>query len=218
MELFIGPWNQMANWSVEGMGGSFRFLQRVWNLVKNFQREKSRLAETTGNQAELEVQLNTMSAQATKKVTTDIETLGFNTAIAALMEYVNGLYKLSEQLPFGTSPEQWLAAIERLLLLLAPFAPHITEELWQELGRTTSVHLESWPGWDEKYLVSTTKTIVVQVNGKVRANIVMEADASAKAMEEAARSEPNVAKYLKAKTEVKTITVPSKLVNFVIKE
>jgi leucyl-tRNA synthetase len=203
MELFIGPWNQSANWSVEGMGGCFRFLQRVWALVQEHV-ESDKPAE-----APLPAVHKTI-----KKVTDDLREMGFNTAIAALMELVNDLYKAKEG---GLQGESWQFALTSLVQLLAPFAPHITEELWQQLGQEGSVHQSGWPTYDEKYFVSDTVTIAIQVNGKLRGTIDLPTDVSEADATEAAQKEGNVAAHLEGKTVSRAIYVPHKLINFVVR-
>ncbi len=206
MELFIGPWNQMAAWSVEGMGGSFRFLQRAWTITQEY------IAAQSGTKQQPEV---TVAAhQAIAKVSKDLEELGFNTAIAALMEYVNTLFKCKIDGEFADK-EAWKFAIQSLVQLMAPFAPHIAEELWHDLGHKTSVHVSDWPVHDPQYLVSDTIAIVVQVNGKVRATISVPAEADEARVIKTARAEENVAKYLTSEPK-KTIFVPGRLVNFVV--
>ncbi|MBI3624207.1 class I tRNA ligase family protein, partial [Candidatus Saccharibacteria bacterium] len=126
LELFIGPWNQMANWSVEGLGGAFRFLQRSWSIVQEYLGPK-----TTGQTNQPAVMA--AAHQAIAKVSQDLEELGFNTAIASLMEYVNTLLKLKAGAGFADRLA-WQFAVTSLVQLLAPFAPHIAEELWQQLA------------------------------------------------------------------------------------
>lgn len=206
MELFIGPWNQAANWSVEGIGGSFRFLQRVWTLAQEYlEAEKG---ETENDE------LLKAAHRAIFKVSKDLNEMGFNTAIASLMETTNQLYKIKAKK--GFSDKNWQFTIETLLQLLAPFAPHITEELWAQLGHKESIHTSEWPVHDEKHLVSDQITIVVQVNGKVRANIVVPATSSEEDIVKAAKADGKVAEYLNKKEARKTIYVPGKLVNFVV--
>lgn len=206
MELFLGPWNQSANWSVEGMGGSFRFLQRVWTLVQEYN-------ETDGGESESDALKRSMH-KAIKKVSHDLEDLSFNTAIAALMECVNELYKIKADKGYDAVEWQW--ALETLQQLLAPFAPHIAEELWEQLGQEGSVHISEWPEYDEKYLVEDSMTIVVQVNGKVRGEISVATDTEKDAIIEQAQANEKVAGYLKDQEIKKTIYVPNKLVSFVI--
>jgi leucyl-tRNA synthetase len=211
MELFIGPWNQSANWSTDGIGGTFHFLQRVWTLVQNF--NNSKLENVPSSKSE---QISTAATHfAIKKVSEDIHELKFNTAIATLMQLVNQLYITWAQVRPKKDKEIWRKNLTILIQLLAPFAPHIAEELWQDLGHEGLVHLSAWPVHDEKYLTSKTITIVVQVNGKVRANIEVAADASKEVIVDAAKSEPKVKSYLKKDIQ-KTIYVPGKLVNFVV--
>lgn len=210
MELFIGPWNQSANWSVEGLGGTFRFLQRVWTLVNEYAENKKPGVD------KYQEQIKILRHQTIAKVSEDLEQLSLNTAIAALMEYVNALYKFKADDNFGAK-EQWGLAISDLLLLLAPFAPHISEELWIEvLGKDVSLHNTDWPVHDDKYLVKTQLTIVVQVNGKVRANIVAAAGSSQDQITNLAMTDEKVASYLKGKKVKKTVYVADKLISFVV--
>ncbi len=201
MELFIGPWNQVAAWSVEGMGGSFRFLQRVWALAQ----------EVNENAADEESEdLKRVIHRTTKKVTDDLESLSFNTAVAAMMEAVNDLYKLKASAPLSKR------SVETLLQLLAPFAPHITEELWAQLGHEESIHTSQWPAYDEKYLTSDNMTVVIQINGKVRAQLAVATSASQEEIVEKAKADERVAGYLNGQEPKKVIYVPGKLVSFVV--
>ncbi len=210
MELFIGPWNQAANWSVEGMGGAFRFLQRVWAITQDYMER--------GDDLELvdDLELKRTMHRAISRVSKDLEDMGFNTAIAALMETVNELYKLKTAIRYEQAPETWGWAVATLSQLLAPFAPHITEELWNQLGREGSIHQSDWPTYDEQYLASDTMTIVVQVNGKLRAQLEVATGTTKEQVLEAARIDEKVAAYLKGNVPKKSIYVPGKLVNFVI--
>lgn len=209
MELFIGPWNQKANWSVEGMGGCYRFLQRIWTLTQEYQD-----SEVAEHIEELEVALLKSTHQTTHKVSKDIAELGFNTAIAALMEQVNELYKLKSEHGFADK-QQWGASIATLLQLLAPFAPHIADELWEQLGHIESIHASDWPTHDDKYLVSDVMTIAVQVNGKLRGEVQAASDSTQEVIVAAAQADAKVASHLTGKTIRKTIYVPGKIVNFV---
>jgi len=213
LELFIGPWNQAASWSVEGLGGTFRFLQRVWTLVGEFLDAKD---EAKGHNTELEVQITRLSHKAIKKVSQDMAELGFNTAIATLMETVNELYKIKSEHNFSLAKSAWRDALIVLTQLLAPFAPHIAEELWSELGQSGSVHISKWPAWDETLVKEDLITLAVQVNGKVRAEILVEADIDEKAAIEAAKNDDKVAKLLAGKKIKKAIYVPGRLVSLVI--
>ncbi len=210
MELFIGPWNQMAAWSVEGMGGAFRFLQRVWTLTQ----ETIEAKDTNASHASKEHAVVQAQHRAVYKVSKDLEDLGFNTAIAAEMEYVNTLYKLKTDVSLKSAA--WQSAIGALLQILAPFAPHISEELWHQMGHKTSIHTSDWPAFDETYLASDSITVVVQVNGKVRATLTLPTDSDEVAVTKAAKADENVLKHLDGKEVKKTIYVPGKLVNFVV--
>lgn len=206
MELFIGPYDQMAAWSVEGMGGSFRFLQRVWTLTHEY------IAAKDGKAAE-DNQIVSTTHHAIKKVSKDLHELGFNTSVAALMEFTNDLYKIKAK--DGFDSKSWKFAVESLLQLLAPFAPHITEELWHDLGHKDSIHISEWPTHDDKHLVTDTVMVVVQVNGKVRANVEVPAGSDQATVEKAANTDDNAKKYLKD-TPKKVIYVKDKLINFVV--
>jgi leucyl-tRNA synthetase len=206
MELFIGPWNQEAAWSTTGIAGAFRFLQRVWTLTQEY--------HDTKHDGIASAELMKAAHSAIKKVSSDMHELGFNTAIAALMEYVNELYRIKAVDAYASA--DWTFAIETVLVLLAPFAPHLTEELWHDLGHTESIHMAAWPVHDDKYLVSETMTIAVQVNGKVRAEIIVAADADEAAVIKAARDNEKVAGYVTSEP-VKIIYVPGKLVSLVVR-
>ena len=206
MELFIGPWNQASNWSVEGMGGAYRFLQRIWTLIQEFNDSDG----SSGESLELQRSVH----KTIKKVTQDMADLSFNTAIAALMECVNDLYRIKAEDNYASTEWQW--TLESITQLLAPFAPHISEELWQQLGQDESVHTSKWPAYDEKYLVQDTMTVVIQVNGKLRGAIQVPTDTLEVKVVEAAKVDEKVAAHLTDQTIRKTIYVPDKLVNFVI--
>ena len=213
MELFIGPWDQQANWSVEGMGGCYRFLQRIWTLTQEYlaAHDDGKGSNTEDSKKKLRFAIH----KTTKKVTEDLQDMGFNTAIAALMECVNQLYKIKSEDNYAAR-NAWKETLETLVQLLAPFAPHIGEELWLELGHDTSVHVSEWPKWNDEYLVESTIKIAVQVNGKLRGEITVASDASEDEIIAAAKSNQKVATYLGDKEPRKTIYVPNKLVNFVI--
>lgn len=195
--MFFGPFNQGGDFRDEGIAGMYRFFSRVWRIAQKFGKERTLEEEKTIH-------------KTIKKVTKDIENLHYNTAIAVIMEFINFLYKeksVSRQ------------AIETLALLLAPFAPHISEEIWCEvLKNKFSVHQQDWPKYDSKLVREKETTIIIQVNGKLRGQVKAisdQADKQAK-IEELAKKEKNVAKYLEKKKIKKVIFVPGKLVNFVI--
>lgn len=243
-EMFIAPYDMDAPWDPRGVPGTYRFLNRVWNLVQEFVEAAtlpplteavkcSRIADASAERSR-EISSGDLSEECTleeggdvaaellrlthltiKKVTRDIEDEKFNTAVAAMMEMVNGLYKFKETHGIQAS-ETWRFSLESLLQILAPFAPHITEELWHELGRTDTIHVNHWPKWDDKHLASDTMTIIVQVNGKLRAKLELPADTDKDAIEQAALADENVIKFTSNKPPKKVIYVPKKLVNIVI--
>lgn len=215
MELFIGPWNQQANWSVEGMGGTFRFLQRVWTIVQEYLDEvASRQSPVASQNGDVSKRLLTSSHQAIHKVSQDLHDMGFNTAIATLMEHTNELYKIKAE--YGFKATEWMAVLGTLMQLLAPFAPHVADELWHQLGHSTSVHVDTWPKWDDQYLASETMAIAVQVNGKLRGEVEVASDAQETDVVAAAKSNKKVAGYLEGAEIRKTIYITGKLVNFVV--
>lgn len=211
MELFIGPWNQAANWSVEGMGGAYRFLQRVWVLVQEF----NQATDSKEVEQPTEKRILTVMHRTIKLVSEDLENMGFNTAIAGLMECVNELYKLKVEDRFA-SREAWRFALDCLLQLLAPFVPHISEELWYQLGHSESIHLSFWPEYDDRYLIQELMTIVVQVNGKVRAQLELPRGSNEEAVIQAVHADEKVASTVAGKSVKRSIYVAGKLVNLVV--
>ncbi len=208
--MFAAPLEQDVLWDPQGVPGAYRFLHRAWNLTQEYlEATESSISD------EASQKILATTHKMIKKVTADIEGYKFNTAIAAMMEAVNAYFKLKEQ--YGMFQcEQWKFAIESLLQTIAPFAPHMPEQLWHELGYASTIHVDNWPKWDEKYLVTDTVTIVVQVNGKVRVKIdaaVGEDEASVVAL---AKNEPKIAALLTGKTVKKTIYIHDKLLNFVV--
>jgi leucyl-tRNA synthetase len=210
MELFIGPWNQTANWSTEGLGGTYRFIQRVWNLVQEYLEHQNDKPDEQGTQ-----ELNYLINHSIKKTSDDLVSLSFNTAIASQMECLNSLYKLKDRIGFGNK-STWNFAINTILQLLAPFAPHVTEELWQLLGHDSSIHISVWPTHNDKYLQKAKTLIVVQVNGKLRAQFEINVGATEEEIIMLAKAQPKVVANLEKQLIKKIIYVPSKLVNFVV--
>ena len=206
--MFIGPWDQGGPWNPKGIEGVTRFLNRVWAVITEPGEERAVAAEDAA-------ELRRAVHRAIKEVTEDFEAFAFNTAIAELMTLQNVMNRVKSASTV-TSPE-WAEAIETLLLLLAPIAPHLTEELWERTGHDGSVHLHSWPDHDETALVAETVTVAVQVNGKVRGQVTVAADAQKEELLAAAKSERNVARYLAEGQLVREIVVPGRLVNLVIK-
>jgi len=195
---FIGPYNEVSNypWNPDSVVGIRRFLERTW-----------RISQQTVNSKQATVQgVESVLHKTIKKVSEDIPAQKFNTAIAQMMIFLNAVDKN------GVGLRQW----ETFLKLLAPFAPHIAEELWHELGHKASIHKEKWPKFDAKKLVEETTTVVVQVNGKVRGQISIATDADNAFVEKFAREA--VAERLEGKVVTRTIVVPNRLVNFVVQE
>ena len=211
-EMFIAPYDMDAPWDPRGVPGTYRFLNRAWNLVQEFV-DKDPNDSLDANEKTAQ-ELLRLTHSTIKKVTRDIEDEKFNTAVASMMEMVNGLYKIKESHGIDMSDE-WRFALESLIQILAPFAPHITEELWREMGHDDTVHVGHWPKWDEEYLKSDTVTIIVQVNGKLRAKLELSSDMDKQSVEEAALADENVQKFTSNKPPKKMVYVPGKLVNIV---
>ena len=207
-EMFIAPYEIDASWDSRGIAGVYRFLNRVWVLVQEFiESEKS--IENLSNFEEVQKSRH----KTIKKVTEDFHRESLNTVVAALMEFVNDLYKFKLE---GFS-EDWRQVLEDLLKMLMPFAPHISSELWQQLGNNNFIEESGWPEWDEEMLKTSEIQIVVQVNGKLRGKIKISAELEKQQILEKAKQEENVAKFLADKEIVKEIVVPGKLINFVVK-
>ena len=212
-EMFIAPYDMDAPWDPRGVPGTYRFLNRAWNLVQEFVDKN--LNDSLGANEKTAQELLRLTHLTIKKVTRDIEDEKFNTAVASMMEMVNGLYKIKESQEIDMSDE-WRFALESLIQILAPFAPHITEELWHEMGHDDTVHVGRWPKWDEKYLKSSVMTIIVQVNGKLRAKLELPSDIDKQGVEAAALADENVQKFTNNKPPKKMVYVPGKLVNIVV--
>ena len=214
-EMFIAPYDMDAPWDPRGVPGTYRFLNRAWNLVQEFVDKNNDPSNSPEMDEKITQELLRLTHSTIKKVTRDIEDEKFNTAVASMMEMVNGLYKIKESHGIDTSDE-WRFALESLIQILAPFAPHITEELWREMGHDDTVHVGHWPKWDEKYLKSDTMTIIVQVNGKLRAKLELPSDMDKQGVEAAALADENVQKFTNNKPPKKMVYVPGKLVNIVV--
>ncbi len=207
--MFMGPWEQGGEWDDSGIGGVSRWLNRVWRLaLDGYEPDKA----ASGRD---ETVLARTTHQTIKKVTEDIERIHFNTMIAALMEFTNYLTKVRET--GAVAVAAWQAAIRSLLLLLAPACPHVAEELWQRLGYDYSVHDQAWPEWDEALIKEEEITLVVQVNGKVRAKVLVPASITENEARKLAAEQPKVLPHISGKKILNTIYVPGKLVNIVVK-
>lgn len=206
-EMFLAPYDQEAPWDDKGVPGAYRFLRRVWDVTQEF-LESGELSDRT------DAKLASVVNKTIKKVTSDIEQTKFNTAIAAMMEMVNYLYKFKSESPINTV--QFKESLAALVQLMAPFAPHVADELWSQLGNKTSVHLGGWPTWDEKLTTDSNVTLVVQINGKVRAKIDTESGLSQADVEALAFSNEAVVKFLNGQKPKRTIFVAGKVLNIVV--
>jgi len=219
--LFAAPPERDLDWSDQGVEGSYRFLNRVWNLV---QEDLERLegpaslreaATLTGKNRSLYIKLN----QTLKKVTEDIEDrFHFNTAISAIMELVNALYLFRGE--GGKDPlsrSVFSQTVETLLMLLSPLVPHLAEELWAILGKEGQAQGQPWPSWDPGALTEDDRVLVVQVNGKVRSRLTVKVSAAEEEMIRQALEDPRIQEWLKGKEIVKTVVVQNKLINIVIR-
>ncbi len=196
-EMFMGAFDQAIPWSTNGAKGCRKFLDRVW-----------RLQEMVVDGEGYSEKLNSLMHQTVKKVSEDIERMKFNTAIAAMMTLVNEMY---------AAGQVTRAELETLVKLLSPVAPHICEEMWQNLGHAEPIHHQPWPAWDEEALKADEVEIAVQVNGKVRGRIMIPADLTRETAEQTLPDNPDVQRLTAGKTIVKVIFVPGRLLNIVVK-
>lgn len=214
--LFAAPPEKELDWSDEGVEGSYRFLNRVWRLIREFKEKVDNSDGAINIKSVNDKKLNSKLNATIKKVTDDIEErFNFNTAISSIMELVNELYKYKQGEDLNTPLLE--DAITKLVTLLSPFTPHICEEMWHELGKEESLIGVRWPDYDESALVEDVKTIVIQINGKLKERLSLPAGLSGADLEEKVLEEPNVASLIQDVNVVKTIAVPDKLVNFVVK-
>jgi leucyl-tRNA synthetase len=202
-EMFMGPLEATKPWSTRGVEGVHRFLQRTWRMVVDESRRAG--TEVTDSDQADEATLRLLH-QTIKKVSSDIETFSFNTAISAMMIFVNHLSKQ------GVRPK---SAIEKFVLILSPFAPHIAEELWQRLGHTDSLACEPWPQYDPVLVEEKEVELAVQINGKIRDRIVVPANSSEEHIRKQALASPKTTAALGGKKPKKVIVVKSRLVSIV---
>ncbi|MDV5062357.1 leucine--tRNA ligase [Veillonella sp. YH-vei2232] len=213
--LFAAPVDRDLDWSDQGVEGSYRFLGRVWRIIDAYQQAAAK--NVTGDLTKEETALRRELHRVIKKVTEDLDNnFNFNTAISAVMELVNAMYQHKDK---NESVNANLAneLTRNLVLLLAPFTPHITEELWHELGQTDSVHAQQWPVYEEAALVVDEIELAVQVNGKVRDKIVVATSATKEEIEEQAFASDRVKEFTDGKTVAKVIIIPGKICNIVVK-
>jgi leucyl-tRNA synthetase len=200
-EMFMGPLEAMKPWDTAGISGVHRFLNRVWNLIS--EQIKLNNWKKIKNTPEINKALH----QAIKRSTKDIESLSFNTAISGMMECLNVFTEKN-----NVGKEQ----LEDFLKILAAFAPHITEELWQMLGHKKSIHLEKWPKYNEKFLIEKDFELIIQINGKMRDKIKMPIDITQENAEKLVMKQEKIKQILNGQTPKKVIFVKNRLMNIVI--
>lgn len=197
-EMFMGPFDQMIGWSDKGVQGCFRFLNRVWQVFDNQQKIGSQTSK----------ELLSKLHQLIKKVSEDLETMKFNTAVAAFMEFVNAWAEDKQVLSKKDT--------EIFLRLLSPLTPHLAEELWEKMGYKKSVFLESWPEYNKKLINQETWQLIIQINGKVRDKIEVKQGISEKEVKEIALSQDKIKQWLDSQKPKKIIYIPNRLINIVV--
>jgi leucyl-tRNA synthetase len=198
-EMFMGPFDQAVLWSKDGMVGPLRFLEKVWRISLKVEGHK-----VIKLNSEVEKLLN----QTVKKVSEDIESMRFNTAISAMMIFMNEVEKKDFQLS--------TLHFKTFLQLLSPFAPHITEELWSILGEKKSINFSEWPKWDESMLVDSEIKIIIQVNGKMRSGMMVGVETSEEEVKKLVLSDEKVLRYMDGKEAKRVIYVKGRLINIVL--
>jgi leucyl-tRNA synthetase len=206
-EMFMGPLEATKPWSMTGVNGVRTFLDRAWRMIVAERAEAPELNAAVQD-VPPSVEQNRLLHKTIAAVTTDIERLNFNTAISKMMEFTNYFTKADVR------PRE---VMEKFVLILSPFAPHIAEDLWQLLGHGKSLAYEPWPAADPALVKDDVVEVPVQVNGKLRGRVQVPAGSDAAATEGAARQDPKVAELIAGKTVMKVVVVPAKLVNFVVK-
>jgi len=207
--MFAAPLDVWVKWDSQGVPGTHRFLSRVWSLAQEYLAAEP--GELTDDQQK---QLRRSTHQMIKKMTIDIEENRYNTAIASAMGTLNDLYKYKNE--FLVKDDTWQQALEAMVACIAPFAPHIADELWFQLGHHMSVHKDTWPKFEAKYLETDEITVVVQINGKVRAELSVPKDASREQLEASALESDRIQQILNGKKPIRVVVVPGRLVNIVI--
>ena len=209
--MFLGPWDQGGEWSDQGINGMARWINRVWELAH---RDTAGLDGTSKNDDAVR-ELQRTVHKTVRKAIEDIERFKFNTAIAALMEYTNSLNQLWEQ--GGIDSDGWRDAIEKLLLLLAPMTPYVTEEVWEHTGHGYSIHNQSLPQWDEALAADEVITLVVQVNGKLRDRIQVPISITEEDAKRLALESQRIQAHIGDKKVAQLVYVPGRLVNVVVR-
>jgi len=210
--LFIGPPEKDAEWNDQGVPGAWRFLNRVWRVVTAYAEGNLVITDAKGEKA-----IHSKTHEAIQKITRDMEgSFHFNTAISQVMELVNELYRHTKNEKSSQKDGVLHDAVHDLVQLIAPFAPHIAEELWTRLGRDASVFKSGWPQFDPKAIEVQKDTIVVQVNGRVRHRVEVPLEITEDALKEQVLNEKALEAWIKDKTIRKVIVVPRRLVNVVV--
>ena len=208
-EMFMGPLEQMKPWSMRGVEGVLRFLARVWRLIMSENQAGEWELSSAVQDVELDKSQQKILHATIKKVTEDIESLSFNTAISQMMIFVNAF--ISQ----GGTETVPASALRTFLILLNPFAPHLSSELWEKLRSPGTITEQTWPSYDEKFLIEDEIDLVIQVNGKLRATIKMSISATEEEVKAAALAHPKIQQLIAGKTVKKIVFVPKKLVNIV---
>ncbi|MCH8819230.1 MAG: class I tRNA ligase family protein, partial [Acidobacteria bacterium] len=213
--LFAAPPDRDLDWSERGLEGCFRFLNRLWRMLKRVQGENDSSASGDQELSERGRALRRKSHQTIRKVTHDLERMHQNTAIAAIMELLNAVYEYVDR---EEQPEAGLLkeVLEAIALVLSPFAPHFCEEIWESLGHADSITLTPWPTYDPEWAREEDISIVVQVNGKVRSRFPASPGISKDEMQALALGDVKAKAFIEGKTIRKIIVVPDKLVNIVV--
>ncbi len=219
-ELFMGPPEQDVEWSDQGIAGCFRFLNKVWQFSSDVLKVKGEKPVLTSDSSQevTEIKIEQATHKTIKKITEDLERFHFNTVISGLMEFVNSLSELNRKLPYKKAPRAYMRALENLVILLAPVAPHFAEEIWDRLGNKESVFEASWPKYDKKLIKEDMMILIVQVNGKVRDKIEEESGISEIRAKEVALKSVRVQKFIQGTKIKKIIYVPGRLVNIVTRK
>ena len=208
--MFIGPWDQGGPWSDVGINGTARWLNRVWDIVA---RDAGSLDTSKANEETIRGTKRLLH-QTVRKCYNDLDKFKFNTAIASLMELTNHLNRVWSD--SSIDAETWRECTKKLMLMLAPMAPHMTEELWGMNGHSYSIHQQEFPSWDDDLAAEDVITLVLQVNGKVRDKIEVDAGIEESEAQALALASPKIQSFVEGKSVVKSVYVPSRLVNIVV--
>ena len=209
--MFIGPWSQGGEWSDDGIKGMWRWMNRVWDITS---RDFSKL-DNVNLSDESDMKLVRLTNQTIKSVYEDLKKFKFNTSLAILMQFTNDLNAIWEMK--NIKRETWVKAIESLILMLSPLAPHITEEMWQKLGNNFSIHGQKFPSWDEDLLKEDLITLVIQVNGRVRDTMEISLETDESEINQLVLNSTKIKKHTDGKKVLKTIYIKGKLINIVVR-